>query len=361
MLIPLANEGPSRELLKYANISLRNLILKGISMDRVLMIKKGLISILLSIILVFFMTSVQAVDEEESWSEWVKELRVQAVSQGIDPSLFDRVFSTIPGPSAKVLNLYHTQPEKRLTFWEYRSTRANAARIEKGHQEFEKHRVLVDKIGEDYGVDPCVIVALWGLETDYGSFMGTFPVIQSLSTLAYDSQRKAFFRGELLLALKILQEGQISLADFIGEWAGASGYPQFMPSSWFKYAVDYDGNGHKDIWKSLPDGLASIANYLAKNGWRRGEPWSIEVTLPANFDPSLLGKQVIKNVSEWRSLGVEAQNTWPKADLPASIIQISSGPTLMIYNNFRALQTWNGSSYYVPTVGYLADHICRAH
>ena len=337
---------------------LHNLILIGKFMNRFLMIKKRLVSILLSTIFIFFMVTVQAAGDEESWSEWVRELRVQAISQGIDPNLFDHVFSTIPGPSEKVLSLYRTQPEKRLTFWEYRSTRANAQRIEKGHQEFEKHRVLVDKIGEAYGVDPCVIIALWGLETDYGTFMGNFSVIQSLATLAYGSQRKAFFRGELLLALKILQERQISLEDFKGEWAGASGYPQFMPSSWFKYAVDYEGNGHKDIWHSLPDGLASIANYLAKNGWRRGEPWSMEVTLPANFDSNLLGKQVVKSVSEWRNLGVRTQTTWPREDLPASIIQISTGPALMIFNNFRALQTWNGSSYYVPMVGYLADHIC---
>ncbi len=328
-------------------------------MNRLFTLKNTLLVFLFFSIFYLFVASAEEYENQESWSNWVKELRVEAINKGIQPTLFDHVFSTIPGPSAKVLRLYNTQPEGRLTFWEYRSTRANAARIEKGHQEFEKHRTMLDKIGHDYGVDPCVILSLWGLETDYGSFMGTFPVIQSLATLAYASQRKAFFKSELILALQIVQEGQISLEDFKGEWAGASGHPQFMPSSWFRYAVDYEGNGHKDIWHSLPDSFASIANYLSKNGWAPGQPWDLEVTLPSNFDSNLLGKKTIKTVSEWRSLGIQLANgTWPKENLPASIIQINSGPTLMIFNNFRALQTWNGSSYYVPTVGYLADHIC---
>ena len=246
---------------------------------------------------------------------------------------------------------------------EYRQTRADQARIRLGRQEYQKNQTLLNQISKSYGVDSCFVVALWGLETDYGHFMGNFSVPQSLATLAYDSNRKAFFRHELIEALHILQDGQVSLQNFKGEWAGASGHPQFLPTSWYKYAVDFKGDGRKDIWKTLPDALASIANYLAKNGWQAGQPWGVEVTLPADFDSALIGKTVVKPVSAWRSLGVRISSDSAAAisdQLPASIIQLNGGPALMVFNNFRALQTWNDSNYYVSTVGYLADQICRS-
>ena len=298
----------------------------------------------------------------QSWQVWVRQLRGEAIADGIKPQVFDQVFSTIPGPNATVLKYYNTQPERRLTFLAYRQSRADQTRIQLGRQEYRKHEGLLEAIGRKYGVDPCFIVALWGLETDYGHIMGNFSVPGSLATLAYASNRKAFFRNELLKALHIIQEGQISLANFKGEWAGASGHPQFLPSSWYKYAVDYEGNGRKDIWNSLPDGLASIANYLAKNGWQAGQPWAVEVTLPAGFDSSLMGKTIVKPVSEWRRLGVRinAASARPAGDMEASIIQPGSdGVVLMTFHNFRTLQSWNDSNYYVSTVGYLADQICR--
>jgi membrane-bound lytic murein transglycosylase B len=300
--------------------------------------------------------------QDQSWPVWVQQMRAEAIADGIKPQIFDQVFSTIPGPNAKVLKYYNTQPEHRITFLAYRQSRADQARIQLGRQEYRKHEELLTAIGRKYGVDSCFIIALWGLETDYGHIMGNFSVPNSLATLAYASNRKAFFRNELLKALHIIQEGQISLANFKGEWAGASGHPQFLPSSWYKYAVDYEGNGRKDIWNSLPDGLASIANYLAKNGWQSGQPWAVEVTLPAEFDASLMGKTIVKPVSEWRRLGVQihSASSKPVGDMEASIIQPGKdGPVLMTFHNFRTLQSWNDSNYYVSTVGYLADQICR--
>ena len=296
---------------------------------------------------------------EQSWSDWIRQLRVEAINDGIKPELFEQVFNAIPGPNPTVLKYDNSQPERRLTFIEYRQTRADKARIELGRRQYAKNQTLLMNISRKYGVDPGVILALWGLETNYGYFMGSFSVPRSLATLAYASNRKAFFRHELIEALHILQQDQVSLVDFKGEWAGASGHPQFLPSSWFKYAVDYDGDGRKDIWKSLPDALASIANYLAKNGWQFGQPWAVEVTLPADFDSALIGKTIIKPVSAWRNLGVQINHqAWPAQQLPASIIQLGNdAPTLMIFDNFRALQSWNESNYYISTVGYLADHI----
>lgn len=316
------------------------------------------IFLLLSIFYAFYAYA----EPEQSWSQWVQQLRVDAIKNGIKPDVFDQVFASIPGPNSTVLKFYNTQPERRLTFIEYRQTRADQARIRLGRQEYQKNQDLLDKIGKAYGVDSCFVVSLWGMETDYGHFMGNFSVPQSLATLAYASNRKAFFRHELIEALHILQDGQVSLQNFKGEWAGASGHPQFLPSSWYKYAVDFNGDGRKDIWKNLPDALASIANYLAKNGWQAGQPWAVEVTLPADFDSALIGKTIVKPVSAWRSLGVRINNSSANIaeQLPASIIQLNGGPALMVFNNFRALQTWNDSNYYVSTVGYLADQICRS-
>lgn len=317
------------------------------------------LSISLFAVLMFLFCSLQAMAQNNapSWSAWVQVLRVDALKDGIKPELFDSVFGAMPGPSASVLKYYHTQPEGRMTFAEYRQTRANKPRIQMGRQELIKNKALLNGISKTYGVDPCFILALWGLETDYGRFMGNFPVPQSLATLAYASKRPEFFRRELLESLHILQEGHVSLANFKGEWAGASGHPQFLPSSWYKYAVDYNEDGRKDIWNTLPDALASIANYLSKNSWQLGQPWAMEVTLPDHFDSTLLGKTVVKSVGAWRNLGVKGVSL-PPDSLLASIIQQDGDSAFMIFHNFRVLQTWNDSNYYVGTVGYLSDQIC---
>ena len=176
-----------------------------------------------------------------------------------------------------------TQPEHRLTYPQYLSTRAGGGRIPAGQQRYQKYNGLLQNIGQKYGVDPCVVVALWGMESSYGNFMGDFPTIQALATLAYDSPRPGVFRQELLDALHMVKDGDVSISQFKGEWAGASGQCQFLPSSWYKYAVDYDGNGKKDIWTSVPDVLASIANYLHVHGWEAGQPRTIAVQLPAKL------------------------------------------------------------------------------
>lgn len=320
--------------------------------------KRALMQFTLALVLVLGLLS-QA-GAEDTWQAWVQEFRAEAINDGIKPAVFDSVFSGIPGPNPTVLKYYHSQPERRLTFLEYRQTRANSQRIQAGRKEYQKNKTLLNSIHQRYGVDACVVVALWGLETEYGHFMGNFSVPNSLATLAYASNRKNFFRHELLRALHMIQDKEVSLNEFKGEWAGASGYPQFLPSSWYKYAVDYSGSGRKNIWTNLADGLASIANYLAKNGWRSSEPWAVEVVLPQNFDDALLGKATVQPISAWRNRGVKIkEGAWPAADLSASIIRPGSeGPYLMIFNNFKVLQTWNDSNYYVSTVGYLADQIC---
>lgn len=296
-----------------------------------------------------------------SWQDFLQQIRSEAINQGVRPAIIDQAFQGLDQPSRKVLSLDRTQPERRLTFLKYRNTRADAGRIAIGRIELKKHRALLTQIAQRYGVSECFIASLWGLETSYGHYMGNFPVIYSLATLAYDDRRADFFRNELLIALHILNDGHVQLKNFKGEWAGASGHPQFLPTSWRDYAVDYDGDGRKDIWKNLPDSFASIANYLHKNGWEYNAPFAIPVTIPENFDAALLSPDVTKSITQWERLGVRAQQGeyLPEKNYQVSIVQPDGGPTLMIFNNFKVIMKWNHSTYYAGTVGYMAEKICQ--
>jgi membrane-bound lytic murein transglycosylase B len=297
---------------------------------------------------------------QQTWSQFVAGVRTEALAQGIRPEVFDRAFRNIHAPNRRVLHFDRTQPEKRLTFLKYRNTRASKARIIYGRRYMKKYAPLLNEISHKYGVSKCFITSLWGLETSYGRFMGNFPVIKSLATLAYNSRRAPFFRKQLFYALHILNGDHVALKDFKGEWAGASGQPQFLPSSWHNYAVDYNGDGRKDIWNTHSDVFASIANYLVKHGWKTGQPWAIKVTTPRGFDEDLMTREVTKTVGEWAAMGVKpAGRPFPNRHLKASIIRPYGGPTFMIFNNFKVIMRWNRSTYYAGTVGYMAEQVCR--
>ncbi|MEE9452743.1 MAG: lytic murein transglycosylase [Gammaproteobacteria bacterium] len=312
--------------------------------------------------LVLFVTTFYSLPllAQQNWSSWVAELKQETVSQGVDPSLFDRLFANVQ-PSRQILQFDRSQPEGRLTFRKYRRTRGDPYKISLGQQNLQKHKDLLEEIGYKYKVDPCFIVALWGMESSYGNYLGDFPVIKSLATLAYGSSRSGFFRNELIYALHILNEGHVTPDKFKGEWAGASGQPQFLPSSWYKYAVDYTGNGRKDIWTNLPDTFASVANYLKQNGWSPEEPWAIQVKLPADFDEEWQGKERELLVSDWDDLGVRTAKgeALPYQNLSASVIIPDGGPNILAFNNFKVLLTYNNSIYYAGTVGHMADNICK--
>lgn len=301
--------------------------------------------------------------ETQSWKQFVTGVREEAMEQGIRPAIFDDAFAGIHEPNRQIKGLMRSQPEHRLTYIKYRNTRVDSYRIAIGKKQYQKNKQLLEEIGQKFGVNPCFIVSFWGLETSYGSYMGNFPVVKSLATLAYDSKRKEVFRKELFLALHILNDGHVDLDRFKGEWAGATGQPQFLPSSWVKYAVDYDGDGRKDIWQSKPDVFASIANYMRENGWQAGEPWAIQVKLPANFNRKLEGKTTVKSVSEWNALGVRTEDgkSLPYEDLQASVIEPLGGPTFLAFPNYRMILRYNNSIYYAGAIGYLADKICQAH
>jgi membrane-bound lytic murein transglycosylase B len=297
----------------------------------------------------------------DSWHTWLEQIKAEARQQGIRQTIIDQAFASVHQPSKKVKSLAHNQPEKRLSYLKYRSSRVDNYRISIGRQRYAQNRLWIDDIANTYGVDPCFMVSFWGLETSYGSYMGNFPVIQALSTLAYDSNRKDFFKNELFLALKILNDGHVQLAQLKGEWAGASGQPQFLPSSWLKYAVDYDGDGRKDIWGSKKDALASIANYMKMNGWNKNQPWAVFVKLPRDFNHQLEGKSITKTVKEWDDMGVRTTQGehLPFPNLPASIIKPYGGPTFLAYPNYRMILRYNNSIYYAGSIGFLADKICK--
>lgn len=319
---------------------------------------KIILTLFLSLVAIMYQITAEAVP---SWSQWVSDLKKEAISEGIKPDLFDQLFANISTPDVSVQHFNQHQPEHRITYPEYQKTRADNYKILIGRKEYKKYKTILESVGHDYNVDACYIVAVWGMETSYGRFMGKFPVIRSLATLAYVSNRQSHFRSELLYALHMLNENQVSIDQFKGEWAGATGQPQFLPSSWYKYAVDYDGCGRKDIWTSNLDVLASIANYLVKNNWSKDEPIMIPVALPEDFDTQLIGNTITKPVSAWRTLGVRtsAGKILPYPELQASIIQPDGDDAFLVYPNFKVLLTYNNSIYYAGTVSYLAEAICQ--
>ncbi len=313
--------------------------------------------IILTSLLLF--TNAQA--RQQSWSSWVQDLRKEALSQGVRASVFDQAFHGLT-PMKRTIALDRSQPETRLTFAKYRKTRGDAYRIRLGQKEYKKYYPLLSTIGRKYGVNPCMIVSLWGIETSYGRYMGNFPVIRTLATLAYDTRRSEFFRRELLVALQILNDGHVPLNKFKGEWAGASGQPQFLPSSWKKFAVDYNGDGYKNIWTNYGDAFASIANYLIQNGWSSNQPWAVEVRLPNGFNRSLEKLSIHKTVSAWLIMGVQVIPTSQQLprNLEAAIITPYGGPSLMIFHNFDVIKRYNNSTFYAGTVSYMADKICMS-
>lgn len=313
--------------------------------------------------IILFLTvliSVSGFASQQSFRSWLTGFKKQAVASGITPAFFDKTFRGMT-IGHRQIHFDRTQPERRLTFLKYRNKRADAYRIKLGRRAYKRNKDLLEGIGAKYGVDPCYIVSIWGLETSYGRYMGSFDVIRSLATLAYEGRRATFFRKELIHALQILQAGQVKRKDFKGEWAGGSGHTQFLPSSWKRYAVDHSGDGKRDIWTNKSDALASIANYLSMNGWVYHAPVRVQVMLPYHFNRSLIGYKIKKPLRVWTAMGVHAAHGWhmPSQNYQASIIRPHGGPSFMVFKNWRVIMTYNYSSFYAGTISYMADKICR--
>jgi membrane-bound lytic murein transglycosylase B len=263
--------------------------------------------------------------------------------------------------NTRVIELDRKQPEFSLTFADYLNRSVTDQRVEQGRALMIKHRKLLDSVVKQYGVPAPYILAFWGLETNYGSFFGNMLVVDSLATLACDTQRSDFFAGELITALRILDEGAISPDKMVGSWAGAMGNFQFMPSAFLKNAVDYDGDNKRDIWNSTADAMASAEKYLQSLGWQQSDRWGREVNLPVDFPFLEAGLKNSKSLSDWRKLGVKQANgaPLPHADIKASLLVPSGyqGPAFLVYDNFNVIMHWNRSEFYALAVGILADRI----
>jgi membrane-bound lytic murein transglycosylase B len=290
----------------------------------------------------------------------LQSIKAEAVRQGVPAAVADGAFKGLT-PDRKVIDLDARQPEFTLTYAKYVGNSVTPERIARGQQRLAQHRGLLDQLEREYGVPPQYLMSFWGLETNYGSFMGDFQVVRSVATLACMTKRAAFFTNETVQALRILAMNHMTSQQMRGSWAGAMGNMQFMPSTFTRWAVDRDGNGKTDIWNSVPDALASAANFLRGIGFRPGLPSSDEVTLPRNFPLDQADTTVEKPVRAWAAMGVKRAGggPLPAIDDPSSILLPAGwrGPAFIIYPNFKAVMNWNRSTLYALAVGVLARQI----
>ena len=288
---------------------------------------------------------------------WLQQFRAKALQAGVSPTLFDQAFAGVT-PDAAVIKADYSQPEFSRPVWEYLDGAVSAPRVRSGETLLTSERQTLESIERQYGVERQTLVAIWGLESNFGQFMGDRSVVRSLATLAHEGRRPAFAEQQLLAALQILASGDISLAGLRGSWAGAMGQTQFIPTTYLSHAVDFDGDGRRDIWNSRADALASAAHYLQASGWQAGQPWGMEVALPDGFDYALADEAVRKPLAQWIEHGV-------KMRLPAGVeLQAPSylllpaghrGPAFITLPNFRAILAYNNSSSYALAVGLLGD------
>jgi membrane-bound lytic murein transglycosylase B len=285
----------------------------------------------------------------------------QVKAAGVSRDLFDRAFAGITEPDAVVLKLAKTQPEFTSTTSEYLAKAVTPIRIETGQAMLAENAKLLSAIEKKYGVDKRVVLGIWGMESNFGKDKGSMSVMRSLATLIYAGRKRDYAKGQIVAAFKILQKGIRTPDNFTGSWAAAMGHTQFIPTSYISYAVDWTGDGKKDIWGSKEDALASTANYLAKAGWRIDRPWGWEVRLPSKFNRGLIGRGHWKAVSEWAKLGIvpAAAKSFnaPQADAFVMIPQGIDGPAFLVTKNFLAIMDYNLSHSYAIAVGHLGDRI----
>jgi membrane-bound lytic murein transglycosylase B len=298
--------------------------------------------------------------ESQPFSQWLDDFRRDALGHGIRQATLDAALEGVE-PIPRVIELDRRQPEFTLTFQQYMERVVPPSRVEKGRRMLAENRALLDEIGRKYGIEPRFLVAFWGVETDFGRAKGGFLVVPALATLAHDGRRSTYFRGELINALKILDQGHVKPAEMVGSWAGAMGQCQFMPSSFLNFAVDHDGDGRKDLWGNKADVFASAANYLTRSGWKNDQTWGRPVRLPAGFDPALASLKVRKSLGAWQKLGVRRSDgqALPSRDLSASIVftEGAGSPAFLAYDNFETILKWNRSIFFAVAVGSLADRI----
>ena len=332
-------------------------------------------SLLALSVLFVFSNTIQAKElTQNGFEQYIAELKTEALTKGFTQNLIDSSFAQVKFHKRAVI-ADRKQPEKVETLDTYLPKRVPSWKVKKARELYKQHKAILTEIGNKYGVQPRFIVALWGLETNFGKFTGGYNVVSALSTLAYEGRREVFFKKQLWAALTILKEGHIDIANMKGSWAGAMGQNQFMPTSFLAYSVDGDGDGKKDIWNNQVDIFASMANYLQKEGWNGELTWGRQVKLPLNFDSTLAipkntgsrkkwlkaWSKSEKTLAQWQTLGIRRTDgtNLPKVDIKAALVfpDDEKGRAYLAYDNYKSLMHWNLSYYFVSSVGHLSDRI----
>lgn len=300
---------------------------------------------------------------DQGFAEWMRGFHTRARAAGISQATLDRAFAGI-SVNTRVLERDRNQAEFSRALWDYLDSAVSSTRVANGRTAFAEHRTILDRIESRYGVEAEVVVAIWGLESAYGANRGDTDIITAMASLAYDGRRREFFEEQLIAALQILEAGDVGPRQMTGSWAGAMGHTQFMPNSYLAHAVDFDGNGRRNIWSDDPvDALASTANYLRHHGWTTGQPWGMEVVLPDGFDFSLSGERTKRSAAFWHEQGVRLVGGGRIPDHGDASILLPAGHrgvALVIFDNFHVIERYNPADAYVIAVGHLADRIAGA-
>jgi lytic murein transglycosylase len=295
-----------------------------------------------------------------AFDRWLAGFRERAIAQGIRPDVIDAAFAGIRY-NTDVIEKDRNQSEFTKQIWDYLDSAASADRVRNGRTTLQANAALLAQIERRYGVEAEVVTAIWGLESAYGTYRGSTPIIEALATLAYDGRRGPFFEQQLIAALRIAQDGDVSPRGMTGSWAGAMGHTQFIPTSYLAHAQDFDGDGRRDIWSDDPaDALASTAAYLAEFGWTKGQPWGVEVRLPEGFDYSQTGERIKKSPADWAAMGVRDTegNRVPNHGQASILLPAGArGAAFMIFDNFHVIERYNTADAYVIGVGHLSDRI----
>jgi len=298
--------------------------------------------------------------DTDAYARCLAQLQAHAAGQGISRAVIDTHLRGIE-PDTSVLALLDHQPEFRTEIWDYLAGLVDEERVQDGREMLARHAAVLARVEQAYGVDPATVVAVWGVESDFGNTFGKRPLLQSLATLSCMGRRQSFFRGELVATLHILQDGDVRGDDLVGSWAGAFGHTQFMPSTYRRVAVDFDGDGRRDLVGSIPDALASTANYLKRSGWQPGQPWGYEVALPDGFDSSLAGRTNRRPLSFWVDKGVTRVDGSPivRADTRSAVLLPAGrgGPAWLVFRNFDAIYSYNAAESYALAIALLSDRL----
>ena len=305
-------------------------------------------------------TGLAQAQDQAAFDACLSGLRPAAAAAGINQATFDTYATTVV-PDMTVLDLLDAQPEFTTPIWDYLAALVDQQRVDDGQAMLKTHAAILAQVAQQYGVDAQTVVAVWGVESDYGKTFGKRPLLTSLATLSCFGRRQAFFRGEFFATLNLLQSGDLKPEGLTGSWAGAFGHTQFMPTTYQRIAVDGDGDGRRDLVGSIPDALASTANYLKRAVWRTGEPWGYEVKLPAGFDASLAGRKNKRPLNDWIAHGVTRIDGTPvlPADTQAGVLLPAGakGPAFLVFRNFDAIYSYNAAESYALAIATLSDRL----